>query len=117
MKLYPLNYLVNSNRKKVCRFLIELCYEYDYELTNIDKSNIYNSLIEYSKNKYTTYSAFLNNFKNNQKLYNILSLININNKYSFFTTNEHVYITELDKHGLSLTVFYLKTFGFMNIEN
>lgn len=117
MKLNPLNYLVYSNRKQVCRFIIELCYEYDYELTHSEKSNIYNSLIKYSKNKNTTYNSFLDNFKNNQTLYNILSLININNKYSFFTTNEHVYINELDKHGLSLTVFYLKTFGFVNIQN
>lgn len=117
MKLTSLSNLIKSDRKNVCRFLLELCREYDYEVTQSEKSLIYYSLIKFSKLKNNNYELFLNNFNDNQELYRILELIGSNNKYGFFTNQKHVYISELDKQGLSLTLYYLNIFGFVNVEN
>ena len=109
--------LVDKERKGVFNFLKELFYVSNYELSQDEKAYIYNSLIEYSKQEKKSYDVFMSFFKRKEGLYNVLTLLSPDNLYGFFINRERVYITNLDEKALTLTICYLNTFGFGNIQN
>ena len=109
--------LMDNERKGVFNFIRELFYVNNYTLSQDEKAYIYNSLIEYSKNEHKSFDVFIEQFKRKENLYNVLNLLSPDNIYGFFTNRERVYISSLDEKALSLTVCYLNTFGFGNIQN
>ena len=109
--------LAETNRKGVFNFLKELFYVNNYELSVDEKAFIYNCLIEHSKSDNKNYKDLLERFSTKKDLYKILSLLGKDEKYGFFTNREKVYITNLDKKALKLTISYLNIFGFGNVQN
>lgn len=113
----PLFNLVSDNQEGVRLFLCNFFYENNLHIDKKNSIYITEKLNIFSKSKSKDTEEFINLFRENEYLYNALSLLKSENKYGFFTNGKRVYISTLDGPSLALTICYLNTFGYSNVQN
>ena len=109
--------LADKDLNGVYKFICRLFYECNVQLNDNDCDFIFTQLTVFKKLEFKDFNSFIKLFKDNAFVISIIKKLAPNDVYGCFTNKKRVFISTLDSTSLSLTIFYLNTFGYDNIRN